>query len=522
MIDTYILWLFHGHTIYMFNSNAMKSGEEPFHPADSGLKTLPVTEKNLGTVFSACDDFQTRAMEIGEHCTISVFICWLDGLISGSNLSEDILRPLTDARRMGGAADASQAIARILQGGVYGGAVKSRSDCESLSQDILNGCCAIVFPETETALSFEVKSDKMRSISESTLEKSVKGAKDAFIETLRVNTALVRKKLRTPKLKSEERTIGRKSATRVSVMYVQEIAQEQRVQDLLRRLESIDIDGLTASGYLEQYLVDQPSSPFPQMLHTERPDTFASYLLDGRIGILVDGLPIGFAVPAQLTRFMRVTEDRANHFTVASMLILLRYIAFFFALFLPGLYVAIAMYHQEMLPTQLLISIIDAKQQVPFSTAAEVLGMLIAFELLQEAGLRLPAPVGNTVSIIGALIVGQSAVDARIISPIAVIIVAFSGISSYTLPSQDLASAVRVLRFFAVLAAMGAGLFGVMAAAVFFVWHLSSLESYGVAYLCPLVDGDSGSWLWSFLRKPLWLDRFRDPRLTGRDKRRQK
>ena len=200
-------------------------------------------------------------------------------------------------------------------------------------------------------------------------------------------------------------------------------------------------------------------------------------LLEGRVGILVDGLPVGFVVPATLSRFMQVTEDTAQHFAVASMLVMLRYIALLAGLLLPGLYVAIALYHQEMIPTELLTSVIDAKQKVPFSTSIEVIGMLIAFELLQEAGLRLPSPVGDTVSIIGALIVGQAAVDARVVSPIAVIIVAFSGISSYTLPSQDLASAVRLGRFAMVIAAALAGIFGVTALFLLGIHHLCTIES---------------------------------------------
>lgn len=476
----------------------------------------------MGEIFRDCDDFQSRRIQLRGQHALRVTVCWLDGLTAGGDISEDVLRPLTQPERMMGVQNDEDAVGRILEGAVYSYAVNRREQCDDVVNDLLSGYCAILFDKLGTAVTFEVKSDKMRSISEPSLEKTVKGARDAFIETLRVNTALVRKKLRTAKLKSVETVIGRKSGTAVSVMYVDGVAEDHRVRTLLEELDAIDIDGLTAAGYLEQYIVDQPRSPFPQLLHTERPDTFANFLLEGRIGILVDGLPIGFAVPAPFTQFMKVSEDNAQHFMVSSMLILLRYAAFLFALFLPAVYVAIAMYHQEMFPTKLLISIIDAKQQVPFSTAVEVLGMLIAFELLQEAGLRLPSPVGDTVSIIGALIVGQSAVDARLVSPIAVIIVAFSGISSYTLPSQDLASALRVLRFLLVLAAMAGGIFGVMSAAALLVWHLCSLDSYGVCYLFPFVDGTDGGWLWSLLRKPMWKEKFRNPVIAGPDVRKQK
>ena len=495
----------------------------PFHPEKETKFPQPLTAGSLESIFAGCDDFDIRRVLAGERPEFPAAVCWLDGLTSGGDISTDVLRPLTESVRFLDARQESDVIDRILKGAVYSYTVNRRDNCDDVVQDLLNGFCAIVFDASRTAVTFEVKSAaNVRSISEASLEKTVKGAKDAFIETMRVNTSLVRKKLRTEKLKSVEATIGRKSGTAVSVMYVQDVAEQHRVDELLDRLKSIEIDGLIASGYLEQYIVDQPGSPFPQLLHTERPDTFAHYLLQGRIGILVDGLPLGFAVPAQFTQYMKVSEDSAQHFTISSVLIVLRYLAFLFALYLPAFYVAIAMYHQEMIPTQLLTSAINAKQQVPFPTSIEVLGMLVAFELLQEAGLRLPTPVGDTVSIIGALIVGQSAVEARIISPIAVIIVAFSGIASYTLPSQDMASAIRVLRIALVLVAMASGIFGLMAATVLLVWHLCSIESYGVCYMSPLADGKPGGWLWSLLKKPLWKDKFRDPDLAGTDQRKQK
>ncbi len=500
-----------------------RSEQPPFHPEEEPKFSLPLAAETLENIFTDCDDFNVRRVLAGERPEFPAAVCWLDGLTSGGDISTDVLRPLTETARFVGIKTEAGVIDRILRGAVYSYTVQKRETCDDVVQDLLNGFCAIVFACSGVAITFEVKSAaNVRSISEASLEKTVKGAKDAFIETMRINTSLVRKKLRTEKLKSVEITIGRKSGTAVSVMYVEDVAEQSRVDDLLNRLEAIEIDGLLASGYLEQYIVDQPSSPFPQLLHTERPDTFARYLLQGRIGILVDGLPLGFAVPAQFTQFMKVSEDNAQHFTVSSVLVLLRYMAFLVALFLPAFYVAIAMYHQEMIPTQLLNSAINAKQQVPFPTSIEVLAMLVAFELLQEAGLRLPTPVGDTVSIIGALIVGQSAVEAKFLSPIAVIIVAFSGIASYTLPSQDMASAIRIMRIVLVLTAMFAGIFGIMAVTTLMIWHMCSIESYGVCYMSPLADGAKGGWLWSMLKKPLWKDKFRDPTLAGKDLRKQK
>ena len=483
---------------------------------------FPISKSYLREVLHDCSDLMIRKIFIGGLSDCPVWVCWMDGLTSGADLSEDVLRPLTDRFRFSNCLSIKDAYDEILNGAVYSYSANARTATDDLVTDILGGSCALIFDSLQSAITFEVRSSFMRSVDQSTLEKTVKGSKEAFIENLRVNTCLLRRKLRTHKLKSISRTVGQKSNTFLSILYIEGVAKDETVAMLQERLDQICVDGLLTAGHLEQSIVDAPRSPFPQLLHTERPDTFGAMLLSGRVGILVDGLPVGFLIPAQLNRFMQVTEDTAHHFVVSSMLVLLRYTALILGLLLPGLYVAVAMYHQEMIPTELLTSVIEAKQKVPFSSAMEVLGMLIAFELLQEAGLRLPSPVGDTVSIIGALIVGQAAVEARIVSPIAVIIVAFSGISSYTLPSQDLAAAIRVLRFGFVLVAIGAGLFGITLCFALLIWHLCTLESYGVSYLAPFVDDDWHGWLRSLIRRPLWDDRLRNQFTAGRDQKKVK
>ena len=481
-----------------------------------------ITKNYLQEIFHDCSDVIFREISIGDDPAFSVWVCWIDGLTSGDSISKDVLRPLTNPLRFQNCSGYRAVVDEILKGAVYSSTVKSRDTMDDVVSDLLSGFCALLFDELHTAVTFEVKSSFMRSVDQSTLEKTVKGSKEAFIENLRVNTCLLRRKLRTPKLKSISQTVGEKSDTNVSILYIEGVARDDTVARLEEQVKSLDVDSLLTAGYLEQCIVDAPRSPFPQLLHTERPDTFASMLLSGRVGLLVDGLPVGFLVPVQLSRFMQVTEDTAHHFAVSTMLVLLRYLALGIGLLLPGLYVAVAMYHQEMIPTELLTSVIDAKQKVPFSTAMEVIGMLLAFELLQEAGLRLPNPVGDTVSIIGALIVGQAAVEARVVSPIAVIIIAFSGISSYTMPSQDLASAIRVLRVGFVALAMGAGMFGIAAGFALLVWHLCTIESYGVSYLAPFVDDGWHGWLRSLTRRPLWDDDLRNKFTVGLDRRKAK
>ena len=316
--------------------------------------------------------------------------------------------------------------------------------------------------------------------------------------------------------------VGRQSETGLAVVYLEGIADAARVQEILDRLDAIDIEAVIGIGDLEPYLVSHPRSPFPQMGHTERPDKFASALLDGRIGLLADGLPLGFILPGTLGLLMHAPEDNARHFAVGSALTLLRYLALLLSLTLPALYVAIAMYHPEMIPAKLLLSVIQAEQEVPFTTPIIILSMLVAFELLQEAGLRLPDPIGQTVSIIGALLVGEAAVNAKVASPIAIIVVALAGIAGYNIPNQELGATLRLLRFGLVLASILAGMFGLTAALALIAWHLCTLENDGVAYLSPFVDSETNPLFHTLLRKPQQDYKFRDPALVRQNRRRQR
>lgn len=481
-----------------------------------------ISSNSLKAIFSNCTDLETREIFYGLDQNKKFTLVWLDGTVSSQDISGSVLRPLTEILRSLPAEDEQQSLSLIKSGAVYRCSVRHRELMDELVSDLCHGFCAIIFDGINQALSFEVRSTVSRSVSEPTLEKSIKGSKDSFVETLRVNTALVRRRIGSPKLKLIESTVGRKSRTRVSIMFVEGIASQETVTELARRLDEIEVDGLLATGTLEEYIVDAPRSVFPQLLHTERPDRFANYLLEGRVGLLVDGIPLGLVAPVTLAEFMKVTGDYYNHYLVSTALTILRYLALLLSILLPAFYVATAMYHQEMIPTKMLLSIIDAKQHVPFSTALEVIGMLISFELLQEAGLRLPNPIGDTVSIIGALIVGQSAVEARVVSPIAIIVVAFAEIAGYILPSQDLGAAVRLLRLGLVIAAVLGGLFGVGAGLCLLLLHLAKLDSFGVNYTAPLSDGEPFPLTRLLVRRPKPLIKFRDPELNCQDKRRQK
>ena len=493
------------------------SGDEP-HPRRCPEYPEPISTETLKNIFAGCGDFQTREVDCGLLGRRTVTLCWLDGVVGGSDLSSDVLRPLTDFLRTGG--DPSPE--RLLSGAVYSGTAQRRDDTDSLVTAITQGCCAVVFDKTAEAVSFEIRSEQnQRSISEPTIEKSLKGGKDSFTEVLRTDTSLVRRRIANPSLKVKNTTLGRKSLTRAAVMYVDGVADPKVVEELQRRLDAIDVDGVLATGVIEAGIVDRPRSMFPQVIHTERPDRFARLLLNGRVGLIVDGIPIAFLVPVSLPEYLRVPQEDSQNFLISSALSLVRWMAVVLALALPAFYAAIAMYHQEMIPSKLLLSIIQSKQDVPFSTALEITGMLIAFELLQEAGLRLPNPIGDTVSVIGALIVGQSAVEAKVISPIAVIVVATAGIAGYAQPSQDLGAALRLCRLALLIAAIIGGLYGVAAGLCLFVWYLCTIDSYGRNYTAPWSGGRPDNLSQTFLRKPPSADKLRETELNCPDRRKR-
>ena len=497
-----------------------KRRDRGYHPPKKPAWPGPPELGALERLFRDCGDFRSQTIRLGgAEGRVEASLCYLDGLVDGNAAGEAVLRPLTEEERFGGVSKPEEAARLAMEALAWFYSSTLRRSLEATAEDLLCGSCALVLGDL--AVTFETKAKLGRGVEQPETEKTVKGAKEAFTETFRQNTALLRRRLRSPELKLRELTVGRRSRTRVGILYVEGLTDPLLPERVQSRLEGLDLDGLLSTGDLEEYLPEK-TSPFPQFLATERPDRFAMELLQGRAGLLVDGLPLGFLFPATLAETLRVPEDRAAHYTVASALTLLRWLALLLSLLLPALYVAVTMYHHEMIPTRLMLSIIQSKRDVPFSTAGETLGMLVAFELLQEAGLRLPATIGQSVSIIGALIVGQSAVEAKVISPVVVIVVAIAGITGYTMPNQDMAAALRLCRFGMVLLALGLGLFGMVVGCLLLIYYLCTLEPFGAAYLSPFCDGSPGQVLGVLLRLPLRGEKYRLPWLKPVDKRRQK
>ena len=438
-----------------------------------------VDGRALTAQFEGAADFETRKVLCGGQLLTVLF---LDGLTSGGDIAEQVVRPLA---QMTDEAREEVLYTRALQGGVWCASVKEPESTQQAAELLVNGFCVILFPKSGKALGCEVKTGEKRSPSPPETENTVKGAKDAFTETLRTKTSLVRRHLRTPGLRLTETVIGKRTLTKVTVCWIDRLTDPELPRRMQERLSSIDIDGALSPAAIEEYVTGSRRTAFPLLEYTERTDHFCQGLLDGQVGLLTDGLPLGYLAPVGLGRLMRSPEDRATDFFSASMLRLLRYAALGVSLLLPALYAAMAMFHQQMLPTKLLLSIIESKQNVPFSTLLEVLGLLCAFELLQQAGLHLPQAVGTAVSIIGGLVVGTAAVDAKLVSPAALIVTASSGICGFTLPNRELSDAVRLWRFVLTVLAGLWGLFGVTVGLLLLLTELAGLESLGRSYLSP-------------------------------------
>ncbi|WP_018086570.1 spore germination protein [Desulfurispora thermophila] len=330
------------------------------------------------------------------------------------------------------------------------------------------------------------KKPPLRQVSEPQSENAVRGPRNSFIEDLETNLRLLNKHLPAPDLTREDMTLGRASPTAIALVYLRERVRPELVDEVKRRLDKISVVAVLESGYIEHFIQDSPASPFPQVMVTERPDRVSIALLEGRVAILADNTPFVLVVPGELLSLLQAADDYYNKRHFNTLVKLLRYLALVASLMLPSLYIAITAFHQDMIPSELLINIAAARQGVPFPAILEAVFMEVTFESLREAGIRLPTVVGQTVSIVGALVIGQAAIQAGLVSPLMVIIVAFTGIASFTVPQYPLGQAVRVLRFPLMLTAALLGLFGVMLGLLAILLHLSALRTFGIPYLSPL------------------------------------
>ncbi len=480
-----------------------------FHQRENPRFPGPLTVANVQGIFTDCSDFISRSAFVAGDIHRKVNLMYLNGMVRGERANDYILKPLSQNSKLCGV-PMEEAFVLMEQGSLYNLNVRRRDCLDDVADDLAQGWTALSAENVPFFLTFFTATEEKRSVGEPNNEPALKGSRESFSESLLTNTAMVRRKLRAPEVKIREQIVGRKTKTPVNVVWIDGIAPMETVELLEQRLREIDIDGVETTGNLEEYVIDQLNTPFPLMPFTQRPDRFCGGLLEGKVGLLAEGLPLGYLVPGTLEQFFRTGQDKSFHWMMSSALMALRYFCMVITLILPALYIALVTFHPEAIPVELALSIVSAKQEVPFSTIFEVLILLMAFEVLQEAGLRLPSAIGSTVSILGGLVVGNAAVEAHIVSPAVLIAVALAGITGYVMPSQDFAGALRIWRFLlAILASIG-GLYGLTFGLAGLIAHLGSLESFGTPYLAPFTVGaGQGRGKSDIIRRPLPFAKWR-------------
>ncbi len=480
-----------------------------------------INSQVIKELFSKSGDVLIRPIKINQNGITFHLFC-VDGLISSQIVDEAILQTLVLDQYIGQYKTERAVMDYLMSGGAYHAFTQEESDYQLLLKYVMSGMAAFIFDGEKKAIVYDIRTFEKRSISEPTEENVIKGAKDAFVEVLRVNTALIRRRIRSEYLVMESLSVGKVSKTDLALCYISNIANMDTVNKIREKIQAINIDNIPTPAFIEEYLIENPKSLFPQIMYTQRPDRISANLSDGRIALVVDGLPFVYLLPCQLAMLMQSPEDYANHYFVGSALRVLRYLAMVVTLFLPAFYIAATTYQNQMLPVQLALSTQAAKQNVPFSSSTEVLGLLLSFEILIEAGLRLPKTVGTAMSILGGIIVGQAAVSANIVSPLVVVIVSLAGIAGFIMPNQDLSSGIRVIRFvFAVLAAIG-GFLGLAVGVIVLITHLCSMDNYGLAYMSPFVDIDESNHKDTLFRFPIRYFRKRTQKLSPENHIKQK
>lgn len=432
-----------------------------------------VLEDNIVLVekqFGKSDDLVVRRFRIttGEDAAV----IFLDGMVDRDVISDFVIRAMTTEH--------STYLSPVSN------ELETTNQLRQIVRNILSGNSVLFIDGSSKVYLINSRGWERRSVSEPQTESVVRGPRDGFTETISVNAALIRFRLKDPNLRVKHLIVGQRTQSDVLVMYIDGVVHPPIVEEVISRIENLNLDAILESGYIEQMIQDNRYSPFPQMQNTERPDKVVANLLEGKVAILVDGTPFVLIAPAVLSQFYQSPEDYYERFYIASLIRFIRVISILIALLLPSLYIAFSSFHPEMIPSRLVIAMAAGRSTVPFPSLVEAMFMEIAIEILREASVRLPGPIGPTIGIVGALVVGEAAVSAGLVSPVMVIIVAVTTIGSFASPSYSAAIAIRMLRFPVMFMAGLFGLYGIMLFIIVMLVHLSSIKSFGVPYLSPI------------------------------------
>lgn len=453
--------------------------------------TAPLSNElneNINTIdvlFLNCADVIKRKFTLGGEYKVDIYFIYIDNMINKELLEEDTLRYLM--YKMDDMPKENQ-YEYIKDKGLRTADIAELNTMNDVVQSILSGDTVILVDGSEKGIKVSIRGMANRGVPTAENEVTVRGSKESFSEALFINRVLLRKRIKDTQFKIEQIKVGTRTKTDVAICYLDGVAKKALIEDIKKRFKDFVIDGIFDSGMLEQLTERNNYSPFPEFQATERPDKAASAITEGRIVIIVDNSPMVLILPATLNTFFQASDDAYNRWEVATFTRILRYIAAFFAVSLPGLYIAIVNFQSELLSSRLALSFAAAREGVPFSVLLEVIIMEIAFELLLEAGIRLPGPMGNTIGIVGGLIIGDAAVNANLASPMVVIIVALTAIAAFTVPNEAFAAAFRLVRYIIIFLSAIFGFFGFIAGVVLVMTHLSSLVSFGTPYLEPFSD----------------------------------
>lgn len=478
-----------------------KGSQTPVAYHDTKLdKDLSRNLQVLRQAFGNSTDVVFRCIPDGQHPRIVML--YIDGLVDTKTLDKVVLEPLIYQGLPQGIKHVKNAGQMIDEGLIAVSDTRRATHISVILDQVLNASVALLFQGQDEALIANLPGFEQRALEESKWEPSLRGPRDGFTESIRVNTSLIRRKLKSPNLVFEAYTLGDLTKTRVELCYVAGVVKTLILDEVRRRIKQVHLKGVLESGYIEEFLEGVPWSPFPQTQSTDRPDVTVAGLIEGRVVVLTDGSPFTLVVPMTFWTALQAAEDYYTRFLNAFLLRVVRIVLFAVSLTLPSFYVAITTFHPQLLPTNLLISIAMAREEVPFPASIEAFLMEFAFEALREAGLRLPTTIGFMVGIIGVLVIGQAAVEAGIISATMVIVVAATGVASFAIPRYNMGYAFRLLRFPILLMASMFGLIGIGVSLLMILIHLVNLKPFGIPYLYPLPQRKLGGQNDVFFRPP--------------------
>ena len=475
-----------------------------------------------------CNDVIIREFSLlAQNIEYKAFVMYIDGMVDSPVINEFILSPLMMRNRANIFDDKQKKFVsekkidnvtlknfkkskeKNLVDFIYNSLIPQNSvdkvtDFSDVYSAINMGNCMLFVDSLDTAFNLDVKGFKQRSIDSPSNEVVVRGSQEAFVENIRTNTSMIRRLVNNENLVMETLTVGQITKTQISIGYIKSLANEYLVAEVRYRINNLSVDYLISSGQLEQLIQDSPESLFPQMVATERPDKVSNFLLEGRVVIVVNGSPYVLVAPGVFVDFITSPEDLNLKYQFSNLEKIIRLLAIFLSLLLPGIYIAVTNYHQELIPTELLFTIAAARESVPFPTFVEILLMEVSFELIREAGLRVPTPLGSTIGIVGALILGEAAVSASLVSPVLIIIIAITGICSFSIPDFSLNFTFRIYRFVYIILGYMAGFLGISFGVFIQLAIMCKLKSFGSPYINPYILGKNKRSISSYFIPPIW------------------